>query len=86
MNRREFVALTTGAFVGGAGRSAFPALEPASEPKRIREFRLWAMGDSHVGTDLRHKRESLADAIRQSEKGGEEGGPAFDWAVGETEI
>lgn len=44
-------------------------------------FRLWAMGCSHVGTDLRHGRESLADAIRQSEHGGEQGGPAFDWDV-----
>jgi hypothetical protein len=39
------------------------------------------MGDSHVGTDIRRKRESLADAIRQSEQGGSEGGPAFDWDI-----
>lgn len=45
-------------------------------------LRLWAFGDSHVGTDLRRaRRESLADAIRQSEAGGEEGGPPFDWDV-----
>ena len=36
---------------------------------------------SHVGTDLGFGRESLADAIRQSEQGGEEGGPAFDWDI-----
>ena len=36
---------------------------------------------SHVGTDLGFGRESLADAIRQSEQGGEEGGPTFDWDV-----
>ena len=41
-----------------------------------KQFRLWAMCCSHVGTDLGFGRESLADAIRQSEQGGEEGGPA----------
>ncbi|MBI3986509.1 MAG: metallophosphoesterase [Lentisphaerae bacterium] len=45
-----------------------------------RPFRLWAFGDAHVGTDLKQKRESLADAIRQSE-GGVEGYPAFDWDI-----
>ena len=30
---------------------------------------------------LRRKRESLADAIRQSEFGGAEGGPPFDWDI-----
>ena len=42
-------------------------------------LRLWAMSCSHVGTDLAEGRESLADAIRQSEHGGDEGGPPFDW-------
>ena len=38
-------------------------------------FRLWGTGCAHVGTDLRvGGRESLADAIRQSEQGGAEGG------------
>ena len=46
-----------------------------------KQFRLWAMCCSHVGTDLGFGRESLADAIRQSEQGGEEGGPPFDWDV-----
>ena len=45
------------------------------------QFRLWAMGDAHVGTDLRRKRESLADAIRQSEQGGKDGTPGFDWDI-----
>jgi len=45
-------------------------------------FKLWAFGDAHVGTDLkRGNRESLADALRQSEFGGEEGGPPFDWDI-----
>ncbi len=50
---------------------------PESDGKN--EFRLWVWGDAHVGTDLRHGRASLADAIRQSEEGGEEGGPPFAW-------
>ena len=47
-----------------------------------RTFRLWATGCAHVGTDLSEGgRESLAEAIRQSEQGGSEGGPPFDWDI-----
>lgn len=47
-----------------------------------KQFRIWAMSCSHVGTDLRvGNRESLADAIRQSEQGGDEGGPPFEWDI-----
>jgi hypothetical protein len=46
-----------------------------------RRFRVWVSGCAHVGTDLRYGRESLADAIRQSEAGGAEGGPPFEWEV-----
>ena len=45
-------------------------------------FRLWASGCCHVGTDLRVSgRESLAEAIRQAEEGGEEGGAPFEWDI-----
>ncbi|BBX61492.1 hypothetical protein MSAS_06660 [Mycobacterium saskatchewanense] len=44
-------------------------------------FRLWVFGDAHVGTDRRHGRLSLAEAITQSEFGGSEGGPPFEWDV-----
>jgi len=45
-------------------------------------FRLWATGCAHLGTDLeRGGRESLAEAIRQSELGGEMG-TAFEWDIG----
>jgi len=44
-------------------------------------FRLWAGGCSHCMTDLARGRESLADAIRQSEQGGHEGGPPFEWDI-----
>ncbi|MHC4883781.1 MAG: hypothetical protein ACYTGH_01705, partial [Planctomycetota bacterium] len=43
-------------------------------------FNLWAFGDAHVGTDLRNGRESLADAIRQSE-GRDPETPGFDWEL-----
>jgi len=41
-------------------------------------FTVWATADAHVGTDLRHGRESLAEAIRQSEG---EGGFGWDIAL-----
>jgi len=45
-------------------------------------FRLWATGCAHVGTDLRVSgRESLAEAIRQLEEGGREGGSVFEWDI-----
>ena len=45
-------------------------------------FRIWAGGDAHVGSDLaRAGRRSLADAILQAERGGEDGGPPFEWDI-----
>lgn len=55
-----------------------PALTADAAPK---QFRLWAIGDAHVGTDTKKKRESLADAIRQSEQGGKNGAPPFEWDI-----
>ncbi|MHC4874758.1 MAG: hypothetical protein ACYTFY_23160 [Planctomycetota bacterium] len=43
------------------------------------KFNLWVFGDVHVGTDLKHGRESLTEVIQTSEEGGDKGGPAFDW-------
>ena len=42
------------------------------------DFTLWVAGDAHVGTDLGHGRESLAEALRQSE-GGVPGYPEIGW-------
>lgn len=44
-------------------------------------LRIWAFSDAHVGTDLKRKRESLADAIRQSENDGATGTAGFDWDI-----
>lgn len=74
MKRRRFTASLTAAAL------AEPLLAAPSTPQP-REFRLWAVGDAHVGTDIRRKRESLADAICQSEQGGKEGAPPFDWDI-----
>lgn len=46
------------------------------------KFRVWVLGCSHVGTDLRRSgRRSLAEAIIQAENGGDGGGPPFDWDI-----
>jgi len=58
LTRREVLQATTASLVLGGAASA------ADEPK---QFNLWAFGDAHVGTDLKKNRESLADALRQSE-------------------
>lgn len=44
-------------------------------------FNVWAVACSHVHSDLRHGRRSLAEPIEQSEFGGAEGGPPFDWDI-----
>ncbi len=54
--------------------SAGLALAQVAAAEAPKVFRLWAIGDAHVGTDLRRKRESLADAIRQSEQ-------EFEWDI-----
>ncbi|MGB2820683.1 MAG: metallophosphoesterase [Phycisphaerae bacterium] len=70
MNRREFLV--------AAGAAAVATVAPkATLAAEAKTFRLWATGCAHVGTDKRHKRESLADAIRQSEDA--HGG--FGWNV-----
>ena len=44
-------------------------------------FKLWAISDAHVGTDIKHGRHSLSEPILQSENGGDDGGPPFDWDI-----
>jgi len=74
ITRRRFVRDAT-AGITLANLAPMPA---ADAPK---QFRLWAIGDAHVGTDIVRKRESLADAIRQSEQGGKGGAPPFEWDI-----
>ena len=50
--------------------------------KKPRTFRLWAQGRRACGGAIWEiGRESLADALGQSEQGGAEGGPPFGWDV-----
>ncbi|MEQ8789122.1 MAG: metallophosphoesterase [Pirellulaceae bacterium] len=77
--RRDFVK---GAALGAAGAIVSQSALAADDNDKPRQFRLWCMGCSHVGTDKRvAKRESLGEAIRHSEQGGDDGGPAFDWDI-----
>mgnify|MGYP001570229090 CR=1 FL=1 len=76
ITRRRFLRHTAAAIALTRITPALAAAAPAERP-----FRLWAMGDAHVGTDLPRKRESLAEAIRQSEQGGKDGAPPFDWDI-----
>ena len=80
LNRRELVASIEGN-TAAAGLVMSPLAARAGVTQQ-RQFRVWAICCAHVGTDLRvAKRESLAEAIRQSERGGNEGGPPFDWDI-----
>lgn len=79
MNRRHFLQTTA---AGGllAPAATLDAAEPAKPEPRM--FRVWAFGCAHLSTDLHvGKRASLAEAIRQSEEGGQDGAPAFDWDI-----
>jgi hypothetical protein len=76
VSRRE--VLRTAAAAGlGSLTAAGPA--PVHADAASPAWNLWAFGDAHVGTDLRFGRTSLADALRQSEQGGDDGGPSFPW-------
>jgi hypothetical protein len=76
-SRREFLSRTI------AGAASFGlARQAESAPAGTDELLLWVFSDAHVGTDWRKsRRESLAEAIRQSEFGVPGGGPSFDWEI-----
>ena len=44
-----------------------------------RTLSVWAQGDAHVGRDKEHGRDSLAEALMQSECGDGSGAPPFHW-------
>ncbi len=58
-SRREFLRRSGLALAG----VAITTRQAAADKPAPKAFHLWASGDSHVGTDLKHGRESLADAI-----------------------
>jgi hypothetical protein len=55
-------------------QEAAKTAQPHGETSRT--FRIWVFSDAHVGTDKKQGRESLADALRQSESA-----PGFDWDI-----
>ncbi len=72
--RREFSLRSVQTLSTGSVVHPFAEAARAEDdaPKPAKTFRLCATSDAHVGTDLKHhKRESLADAIHQSERGGD---------------
>lgn len=73
LTRREFQK--TAAVGVCAGLTSMAPKATAKSPPR--QFRLWATSDAHVGTDMKRGRQSLAEAIAQSEGRGP--GPGFDW-------
>ncbi len=80
MTRRDFITVAASSATAAAFNPArVLAADAGLQSNKV--FRLWAIGDAHVGTDLKRKRESLAEAIRQSEQGGKDGGPPFDWDI-----
>lgn len=82
MNRRDFISNTAvGAALAGLGPSRLLRGQGAGGGTP-RVFRLWIAGDPHVGRDLQFGRESLADAIRDSEQPGTNGAAAFNWDIG----
>jgi len=50
-------------------------------PINHRTLNIWIAACAHVHSDLQHGRRSFAEAVEQSENGGGDGGPPFDWDV-----
>lgn len=79
-SRREFLT-TLGAFGLSVATPygsllAHAPLETHTRQYRATTFRVWVFADAHVGTDKKQGRESLADALRQSELAS-----GFDWDI-----
>ena len=50
-------------------------------PESKQTLNIWIASCAHVHSDLLHNRRSFAEAVEQSENGGREGGPSFDWDI-----
>jgi hypothetical protein len=78
-SRREF--LTAVAALGATAtvaHSSLPTEDAAhAEHGKVKTFHVWVFADAHVGRDKKYgPRESLADALRQSESSS-----GFDWDI-----
>lgn len=83
IRRREFLkAGTLGILAASVGCDGILKYERSRASDNTKLFRLWASSCSHVGVDLRPRfgaRESLAEAIRQSEGTNGNSAPPFEW-------
>src|SRR6266404_3762045 len=80
-SRRSFLNALAGLGVTTATASIVWPQQPEKKAQptgeRPKTFRVWVFSDAHVGRDLKNgPRESLADAIRQSESAS-----GFDWDI-----
>jgi hypothetical protein len=78
LSRRAVVtALAAGGLSTAVSRQSLANLDrPPATRGKARTFRVWLFADAHVGADKRLGRESLAEALRQSESAA-----GFDWDV-----
>jgi len=97
INRRVFLkdavlsivsSILTGSGIVTSGRKLFASVNFLNTDDESKPFRLWATPDSHVDKDINPPsienaiaRESLAEAIRQSEGTNNDRAPAFDWDI-----
>jgi hypothetical protein len=87
-SRREFIKSTVQSALAGAllpplvsaTSSSAESTASSSTAPTGKKFNLWAFGDAHVGKDLTENRESLTEAIQQSEFGLKDA-PSFDWDI-----
>jgi hypothetical protein len=73
--RRDFLRTSLAAGLTGSAQADPP--QTSSDA-----LRLWAFSDAHVGSDRRYgRRESLVEAIQQSEFGTPDRAPSFEWDI-----
>jgi hypothetical protein len=56
-------------------------LKVFAEYSDVAPFRVMAVGDAHMTSDIKFGRQSLLEAIRHSEYGGPQGAPPFAWDI-----
>jgi len=70
------VLVTTIALACASSLAQNAAKTPKGRTETPKTFRVWVFADAHVGSDKKHGRDSLAEAIRQSESAA-----GFEWDI-----
>ena len=70
------VLVTTIALANALSLAQNAAKTPKGHTETPKTFRVWVLADAHVGSDKKHGRDSLAEAIRQSESAA-----GFEWDI-----